>query len=91
LGATQQELNSLQISVVRKDRLRTLVSKERKSLIDQQKQVEKEQSKLVTELVSNYFTENPDAKCFVTEVEIAKGNPKVRPPFFPSLTLSVRS
>lgn len=74
------ELNSLQISVVRKDRLRTLVSKERKSLIDQQKQVEKEQSKLVTELVSNYFTENPDAKCFVTEVEIAKGNPKIMQP-----------
>jgi len=70
-------LNPLQISVVRKDQLKTKVSKERKLLIDQQKALEKEQSKLVTELVSNYFTENPDANVFVTEVEIAKGNPKV--------------
>jgi len=70
-------LNPLQISVVRKDELKTKVSKERKLLIDQQKALEKEQSKLVTELVSNYFTENPDANVFVAEVEIAKGNPKV--------------
>jgi len=47
-------------------------------LIDAQKLQEKEQSKQVSELVSNYFTkESPDAKVFVSKIEIANGNPKV--------------
>jgi hypothetical protein len=73
-----KDLNPAVISVVRKDLLKQQVSKERKLLIDAQKLQEKEQSKQVSELVSNYFTEeSPDAKVFVSKIEIANGNPKV--------------
>ncbi|GAA5936418.1 alanine--tRNA ligase [Sporobolomyces koalae] len=71
------ELNPADISVVRKDRLKQSVSKERKALIDAAKVLEKEQSKQVTEQVQSYFKEHSDANVFVTQLEVAKGNPKI--------------
>ncbi|GAA5871803.1 hypothetical protein JCM16303_000869 [Sporobolomyces ruberrimus] len=71
------ELNPAVISVVRKDALKQQVSKERKALIDAAKVLEKEQSKQVTDLVSNYFKENPESKVFVTKIDAANGNPKI--------------
>ncbi|GAA5948754.1 hypothetical protein JCM3765_004995 [Sporobolomyces pararoseus] len=71
------ELNPSVISVVRKDLLKQKVSKERKALIDASKALEKEQSKQVTDLVNNYFKENPENKVLVCKIEIANGNPKI--------------
>ncbi|GAA5865267.1 hypothetical protein JCM1840_003969 [Sporobolomyces johnsonii] len=75
--AFEVELSPLDISVVRKDRLKEKVKAERKAINDAARALEKEQSKEVGDLVAKYFAEHPDAGVYVARIDIAAGNPKI--------------
>ncbi|KAM0746309.1 hypothetical protein T439DRAFT_330022 [Meredithblackwellia eburnea MCA 4105] len=70
------ELSTLDISVVRKEALKEKLKVVRKAVADAGRAQEKEQSKQVTELVTAYFKEKPDAKIIATRLD-ASGNVKV--------------
>ncbi|GJN91344.1 hypothetical protein Rhopal_004365-T1 [Rhodotorula paludigena] len=71
------DLAQLAISVVRKDRLKTAVSAERKAIADAARALEKEQGKAIADQVAAFFQDNADAKVMVARLDSAKGNPKV--------------
>ncbi|GMG23889.1 unnamed protein product [Ambrosiozyma monospora] len=71
LKETNTKLGQLSISVLQKAALKTKFTKIEKSVKDEVKARTKADSKLCLDSVKNYFTENPDAKYFVSHVNIS--------------------
>lgn len=75
---TQLELNSLEISAIRKAQFRERYAKIGKEILDQQKKAQKEETKKAIEAVNEYFATNKDKGAAVLKLPIA-GNAKVLP------------
>lgn len=68
---TQAELNTLKISVLGKEDLRTRFAKVQKSVLDEQKKRAKAESKVALDTVIEYFEKNKDKSYLVTKLPIS--------------------
>ncbi|GAB7363537.1 hypothetical protein MBLNU230_g3805t1 [Neophaeotheca triangularis] len=73
----QHKLGSLEISAVAKSALRDSIAKVVKANLDQQKAVQKAESKRVMDTITDYFAQNKDKASFVTKVNVAPGSKAV--------------
>jgi len=76
--STQVELNNLSISAIKKGQLRKQFDKISKSILDQQKKTQKEESKKAIAAVDEYFEKNKEAQGAVIRLPIGP-NAKVLP------------
>ena len=75
---TQVELNNLEISALRKSQFRVQFEKIGKSILNEQKKQQKEQTQKAVDAVTDYFTKNKDVKAGVVKLPIG-GNARVLP------------
>ncbi|ETN37107.1 alanyl-tRNA synthetase [Cyphellophora europaea CBS 101466] len=75
---TQLELNSLEISAIRKAQFRDRYAKIGKEILDQQKKAQKEETKKAIDAVTQYFAKNEGASAAVVRLPIG-GNARVLP------------
>ncbi|OAL37479.1 alanine-tRNA ligase [Fonsecaea nubica] len=76
--AIQLELNNLSISAVKKSQFRDRFSKISKEILDQQKKLQKEETKKAIDTITEYFEKSPSAQAAVLRLPIG-GNPKIVP------------
>ena len=76
--ALQQELAGLSVSAVRKSQFRERSLKIGKSILDEQKKMQKEESKKAIDAISEHFSKNKEATSAVLRLPVS-GNPKVVP------------
>ena len=69
--ATTSDLNQLQISAITKSKLRERFSKIVKAQLDEQKAMQKAESKKVLDTINDYFSSHPGAKQLIEKVPIS--------------------
>ncbi|KAI8883014.1 alanyl-tRNA synthetase [Backusella circina FSU 941] len=74
LKVVSKELDALAISAVTKADFRDRFNKIKKSFDDSEKTRKAEQVKEATEQVKKYFTENPDAQYYITELPVGNNS-----------------
>lgn len=74
---TQAQLNELSISALTKTDLRKRFSVVQKSIVDQQKAIEKEDKKKTIDTITKYFDDNKNSRVFVGTLDLQANSSKV--------------
>jgi alanyl-tRNA synthetase len=71
LKVTQNDLNKLVVSTIKKEELKASFAKVQKNVLDEQKKRQKAESKAALDTVTNHFSDKKDSKVYIGQLPIS--------------------